>query len=180
MTRVDDLALVAQVVVFHSKKAFDRLVVKYQSPVRRFFLQQTHGNEMLSDDLAQETFIKAYTHLNQFRGTAAFSTWLYRIAYNVFLSYQRAERPTADVDRIAPLSTREETRSSGMDVYTALEVLNPTERTCITLQLMEGQTLEEIAQITGIALGTVKANLSRGKHKMANFLRQNGYEGNGR
>lgn len=179
MTKVDDLALVAQVVVFHRKKAFDRLVVKYQSPVRRFFLHQTHGNEMLSDDLAQETFIKAYTHLDQFRGTASFSTWLYRIAYNVFLSDQRAQRPTSDIDQLASVKTGSVSQSSRIDLYKALEVLNPAERTCITLQFMEGQTLEDIARITGIALGTVKANLSRGKHKMANFLRQNGYEGNG-
>ena len=54
-----DISLVAQVVVFHNTRAFDQLVKKYQSPVRRFFLHQTCGDSELSDDLAQDTFIKA-------------------------------------------------------------------------------------------------------------------------
>ena len=58
-----DISLVAQVVVFHNTRAFDQLVKKYQSPVRRFFLHQTCGDSELSDDLAQDTFIKGlYKH----------------------------------------------------------------------------------------------------------------------
>ena len=63
MSQINDIALVAQVVVFKNTRAFDTLVKKYQSPVRRFFLHQTLGDGELSDDLAQETFIKAYTCL---------------------------------------------------------------------------------------------------------------------
>ena len=59
MKENNDLSLVSQVAVFHNRAAFDRLVVKYQSPIRRFFLHQTLGDGQLSDDLAQETFIKA-------------------------------------------------------------------------------------------------------------------------
>ena len=58
-----DISLVAQVVVFHNTRAFDQLVEKYQSPIRRFFLNLTCGDSELSDDLAQDTFIKAYTTL---------------------------------------------------------------------------------------------------------------------
>mgnify|MGYP000408810090 CR=1 FL=1 len=57
-----DISLVAQVVVFHNTRAFDQLVKKYQSPVRRFFLHQTCGDSELSDDLAQDTFIKPIQH----------------------------------------------------------------------------------------------------------------------
>ena len=80
-----DISLVAQVVVFQNTKAFDRLVKKYQSSVRRFFLHQTCGDSELSDDLAQDTFIKAYTNIASFKNLSNFSTWLYRIAYNGFL-----------------------------------------------------------------------------------------------
>ena len=59
MSSLSDIALVAQVVALGNTRAFDQLVRKYQSPVRRFFLHQTCGDEALSDDLAQETFIKA-------------------------------------------------------------------------------------------------------------------------
>ena len=63
MSQINDISLVAQVVVFKNTRAFDQLVKKYQSPVRRFFLNLTCGDSELSDDLAQDTFIKAYTNL---------------------------------------------------------------------------------------------------------------------
>ena len=89
MVELNDIALVTQVAVFHNKRAFDQLVRKYQSPVRRFFLNQTLGDAQLSDDLAQETFIKAYLNITKFRGLSSFSTWLMRIAYNVFYDEMR-------------------------------------------------------------------------------------------
>ena len=84
MSQLNDISLVAQVVVFKNTKAFDQLVKEYQSPIRRFFLNLTCGDSELSDDLAQDTFIKAYTNIASFRNLSSFSTWLYRIAYNVF------------------------------------------------------------------------------------------------
>ena len=98
MSQLNDIALVAQVVVFNNTRAFDQLVKKYQSAVRRFFLNQTYGDGALSDDLAQETFIKAYTHIASFKNLSNFSTWLYRIAYNVFYDYIRTQKETADLD----------------------------------------------------------------------------------
>ena len=58
MSQLNDISLVAQVVVFKNTRAFDQLVEKYQSPIRRFFLNLTCGDSELSDDLAQDTFIK--------------------------------------------------------------------------------------------------------------------------
>ena len=62
---LSDITLVTQVAVFGNKKAFDQLVRKYQSPVRRFLLNLTLGDSQLSDDLAQDTFIKAYSNISQ-------------------------------------------------------------------------------------------------------------------
>lgn len=76
----NDTYLVARVAVMHDKKAFDALVCKYQSRLRRFFLSQTLGDSQLSDDLAQDTFVKAYVGISGFRGMSSFSTWLFRIA----------------------------------------------------------------------------------------------------
>ena len=81
MSQLNDISLVAQVVVFKNTTAFDMLVKKYQSSIRRFFLNLTLGDGELSDDLAQETFIKAYTNIASFKNLSSFSTWLYRIAY---------------------------------------------------------------------------------------------------
>jgi RNA polymerase sigma-70 factor (ECF subfamily) len=169
---------VTQVVVLHNKSAFDQLVRKYQSQVRRFFLNQTCGDKELSDDLAQDTFIKAYTSLNSFKGAANFSTWLYRIAYNVFFDYIRSQKPTSDLEVVttdAEYSNEQQDLARKMDVYAALEQLKEAERTCITLFYMEELEIKKIAEITGMAEGTVKSHLSRGKEKMANYLKQNGY-----
>lgn len=178
MQKLDDMSLVAQVVVAGNRRAFDRLVVKYQSSIRRFFITQTLGDGQLSDDLAQDTFLKAYTHLSMFRGAAGFKTWLFRIAYNVFYDHVRNSRPTSSLDAVAETSVRtaDGGGSLSVDMQRALSVLTANERTCVILQVMEGQPIDEIAAITGMPEGTVKSHLSRGKHKLATFLRNNGYD----
>lgn len=180
MGRLSDISLATQVAVFGNKRAFDQLVRQYQSPVRRFFLNQTLGDEMLSDDLAQDTFLKAYTHIGQYHGTSNFLTWLTRIAYNVFYDYKRkaesggwkdsGDYQVADAAPSTPPSTLK------MDLYTALGQLKEEERMCITMQLVDGYSIDEIADITKMPAGTVKSHLKRGKDKMADYLRQNGYD----
>jgi len=179
VAELNDIALVTQVAVFHNKRAFDQLVRKYQSPVRRFFLNQTLGDEQLSDDLAQETFLKAYLNITKFRGLSSFSTWLMRIAYNVFYDDVRARKQTEDVD--TSISALRQSASAGdsnlkMDIYTALALLKPDERTCITLQLIDGYPIDQISKITGVQENTVKSHLRRGKEKMTIYLKQNGYD----
>lgn len=196
MGRINDISLATQVAVFHNRRAFDQLVREYQSPVRRFFLIQTAGNEALSDDLAQDTFLKAYTHIAQYRGTSSFLTWLTRIAYNVWYDYTRKMKnergePTVNGQRgsqminenggmkndgTADSSFLVSNSSLQLDLYTALKQLKEEERTCITLQLIDGYDIAEIARITQMKEGTVKSHLSRGKEKLANYLRQNGYD----
>ena len=175
MNTLSDISLVVQVAVAGNRRAFDQLVRKYQSPVRRFFLSQTLGDSQLSDDLAQDTFIKAYTSISSFRGLASFQTWLMRIAYNVFYDYTRRNRPTEDVD-VIPQRAGSDNSSLKMDLYAALALLKPDERTCITLQLIDGYDIAAIAKITQMKEGTVKSHLSRGKEKMANYLKENGYD----
>lgn len=178
MSLVNDIMLVTRVRMLHDNKAFDSLVVKYQQPIRRFFLNQTLGNEPLSDDMAQDTFIKAYTCLHQFQARSRFSTWLFRIAYNVFYDYTRRQHPVADVDGAEAMSKSSPIANDTerMDIYHALALLSENERICITLQIIEGEPIDRIVEITGMAQGTVKSHLFRGKQKLSTFLRQNGYE----
>lgn len=177
MKDLNDISLVTRAAVFHDKRAFDRLVVKYQSPIRRFFLNQTLGDEQLSDDLAQDTFIKAYTYITQFRGLSSFSTWLYRIAYNVLYDHNRRKRPTTDITPGADAHTAtNRTDTLRMDVYNALSRLGEKERTCITLQLIDGYSIDDISKIMDMATGTVKSHLFRGKEKLTKYLKQNGYD----
>ena len=178
MSQLNDIALVTQVIVFHNSRAFDQLVRKYQSPVRRFFLNLTCGDRELSDDLAQETFLKAYTHIASFKNLSSFSTWLYRIAYNEFYDYLRSRKETDDLDTAQVdfrYSVQQEDIGKKMDLYRALATLKDIERTCITLFYMEDQSIEKISGITGCPTGTVKSHLSRAKDKMAAYLKKNGY-----
>ena len=178
MADLSDISLVTQVAVLHNKKAFDQLVRKYQSPVRRFFLNQTLGDEQLSDDLAQETFIKAYVNITKFRGMSSFSTWLMRIAYNVFFDDVRSRKQTEDIDTSSAVRQSSKSGDSNlkMDIHAALALLKPDERSCVTLQLIDGYPVDQISKITGINENTVKSHLKRGKDKMANYLKENGYD----
>lgn len=179
MSQINDIALVAQVVAFGNKRAFDTLVKKYQSPIRRFFLHQTLGDEELSNDLAQDTFIKAYTHLTSFKNLSNFSTWLFRIAYNVFYDYIRNRKETSgleDWEVDATYQVEQKRVGEKMDIYRGLSLLKETERICVTLHYMEDLPIDKISAIMGIPSGTVKSHISRGKEKLANFLKQNGYE----
>lgn len=178
-----DISLVAQVAVLGNKRAFDELVRRYQSPVRRFFLNQTLGDEQLSDDLAQDTFLKAYLNIGQFKALSSFQTWLMRIAYNVFYDHcrkmknEQLEMRNVNEEMINDHSSFITSHSSfKMDLYAALALLKPDERSCITLQLIDGYDIQKIAEITGIKEGTVKSHLSRGKEKMATYLKNNGYD----
>jgi RNA polymerase sigma-70 factor (ECF subfamily) len=109
---------------------------------------------------------------------SSFSTWLMRIAYNVFYDSVRARKQTDDIDASAAVRMSSPSGDSNlkMDVYAALALLKPSERTCVTLQLIDGYPIEQISKITGIPENTIKSHLKRGKEKMANYLKENGYD----
>lgn len=177
MKALSDISLVARVVAFDDKRAFDALVRKYQSPIRRFFMTQTMGDEALSDDLAQETFIKAYTNIGRFHSLSGFSTWLYRIAYRVLLDDVRTRKHTEEISpKVAERSSRTTEYGLKIDINRCMQILKSHERTCVTLQLVVGMPIERISEITGLPSGTVKSHLSRGKSKLAKYLKENGYE----
>lgn len=172
------MALVARAAVLGDKRAFSTLVCRHQESVRRFFMHQTLGDKELSDDLAQDTFLKAWTALSRFKGMASFSTWIYRIACNVLYDYVRRHRPTDGIDsaEVGRASAGTPKPTLKMDIYNGLARLSESERLCITLQLIDGRSLNEITNITGMPEGTVKSHLKRGKDKLATYLKNNGYE----
>jgi len=180
MAELSDQMLIARVTVFGNRSAFDTLVRRYQSPLRRFLQNLTGGDSMLSDDLSQETFIKAWTQLKSFKNKSSFETWLFRIAYNVFYDYIRSLKESQsldDVEREVDHLYHQHADDSSIksDIHQALSLLGPNERTCIMLFYMEDRQIKEIAEITGMPEGTIKSHLSRGKEKMTLYLKQNGY-----
>jgi RNA polymerase sigma-70 factor (ECF subfamily) len=169
----NDALLVSRASLLGDRKAFSQLVETYQSPIRRFFLNLT-GDEELSKDLAQDTFVKAWLNIGSFRAAAKFSTWLYRIAYNTFYDHARARKPSADVD-VELLSNRltadPPDRDFGIDFAKSLIVLKEEERTAVLLFYMEDQTIDKISKIMGCPAGTVKSHLHRGKEKLARYFK---------
>lgn len=178
MSKTDDIRWVAQVTLFGDKSAFDKLTCKYQSSIRRFFVNLTMGDIPLSDDLAQETFIKAYLNLTSFKGMAGFSTWLFRIAYNVFYDSVRSQKYFADINEHEidnQHQTYNDFSAEKADIYSALKLLRKEEQTAIILFYMEDKTHVEIAKIMDCPLGTVKTYILKGKEKLGNYLKNAGY-----
>lgn len=174
MKRLDELALIARCVLADDRQAFGKLVEAYQSQVRRFFLNLTGGDAALSDDLAQETFIKAYVNLRAFKGIAGFSTWLYRIAYNEFYTHirrnhtePRDDAHSADVDD--SYSTID-ALDAHLTVTQAMSHLSENERVAVTLFYIEDKSLKQVAAIMCLPIGTVKSHLHRAKSRMAAII----------
>jgi len=169
----NETLLVSRAALLGDRKAFCRLVEVYQSPIRRFFFNLTGGDEELSKDLSQETFLKSWLHIDSFRAAAKFSTWLYRIAYNIFYDYMRDRKPAAEVD-VETLRDTITTETSGsdfrLDFERALQMLKEDERTAMLLFFMEDQTIATISKIMNCPAGTVKSHLHRGKEKLTKYF----------
>lgn len=174
LSKIEELKLISQCVLFDDRNAFGVLVEEYQSGIRRFFLNLTLGDYELSNDLAQETFIKAYLNIRSFKGISKFKTWLYRIAYNEYYTWLRRRRETIMEDDFMPpdaLSNEVESKDSQIDVWMSMRVLSKIERTVVTLFFIDDQPLKKIGEITGLPEGTIKSHLSRAKNKMAKVLK---------
>ena len=170
----NDAWLVSRSALLGDRKAFSHLVETYQSPIRRFFFNLTGGNEELSKDLAQDTFVKAWLNIGSFQVAAKFSTWLYRIAYNTFYDYLRAKKPAAEID-VETVSNRisDSTPNGdfGMDFAKALTVLKEEERTAMLLYYMGDQTINKISKIMDCPASTIKSYLHRGREKLAGYFK---------
>ena len=134
----------------------------------------TGGDEAWADDLAQETFLRAYRGLGRYRGDSKFSSWLYRIATNVYLSDRRKRRPEPSeaVESAAAAEPAVDGRSAFRhDLERAMSALPEQERVAIALAYAEEATHEDIALTMGLPLGTVKSAILRGKEKLRRSLR---------
>jgi RNA polymerase sigma-70 factor (ECF subfamily) len=173
------------------KKAFDELVIKHKDRIFNLCYRFL-GDYEEANDSAQEAFVKAYGSLNTFRLDSAFSTWLYRIAVNTCKNKlgsaaYRAKRKTVSLDNPgknedgplpveiqngtpSPLIRMEEKEKMAL-VQKALDTL-PTEfKMVVTLRDVEGLSYEDIAEITGLHLGTVKSRIARARTELRNKLR---------
>jgi RNA polymerase sigma-70 factor (ECF subfamily) len=168
-----DADLVTRVLVDEDQHAFSELVRRHQSAVRGLLRQLTRTDVALADDLAQEAFLRAYKHIRSFRGEARFSTWLYRIAYNVFREDARRRKELVGIDEdILQAEQDPQTVDAGLrhDLMHALNLLPLHERTAVLLCCQNGLSHDEASRVLDIPLGTVKTNVLRGREKLKKTL----------
>jgi RNA polymerase sigma-70 factor (ECF subfamily) len=168
-----DADLIARVLLEGDHHAFSELVKRHQSAVRGMLRQLTRSDLALADDLAQETFLKAYKNIRSFRGEARFSTWLYRIAYNCFREDARRRKELVGIDE-TQLEAEQDPHTVDpalrQDLMHALQLLPLHERSAVLLCCQNGLSHDEAARVLEIPLGTVKTNVLRGREKLKKTL----------
>lgn len=170
---LNDADLVARVLLDDDHHAFAELVRNHQSTVRGLLRNLTRTDLALADDLAQETFLRAYKNIRSFRGEAKFSTWLYRIAYNCFREDARKRKELVGIDE-GQLEAEPDTRTVDpalrQDLMHALQLLPLHERSAVLLCCQNGLSHDEASRVLDIPLGTVKTNVLRGREKLKKTL----------
>jgi RNA polymerase sigma-70 factor (ECF subfamily) len=191
MSEADADALLVERVKLGDVRAFEMLVVKYQRRIERLIGRMVRDSDLVQD-IAQESFIRAYRALPQFRGESAFYTWLYRIAVNtakkalmdlkrdplVSESSLRSDDENEETSRAENELTDGETpeallasKEIAAAVNAAIEALSEDLRQAITLREIEGLSYEEIAELMNCPIGTVRSRIFRAREAIATRLR---------
>jgi RNA polymerase sigma-70 factor (ECF subfamily) len=156
-------------------QAFSAIVSNYRQMVFSIVLKMVKNRED-AEDITQEVFIKVFKSLEQFNSASEFSTWLYRIAYNTTLSELRKKKMfftsiDDDLTAINEIYT-DENETEEMEIKlqhldNALKKLPPDEIFLVTLHYMDGQSIENISQISNLSVANVKVKLHRIRKKLA-------------
>lgn len=173
LSKVEELKLISRCVLVDDRRAFAQLVEAYQPRLRAFLLNLTCGDDYLTDDIAQETFIKAYYNIRSFKGLSQFSTWLYRIACNQYYSEMRRCREaelTGEANADVLVQNTEQTVAAKHDVQVALRELNDLDRTIVTLYYINDLPAKEVARILNINVNSVKSRIVRARKKLHDVL----------
>ncbi len=160
--------------------AFSRLVEMHQQAVRGF-LARTSQSRDLTDDLAQETFVAAWSGLRHFQGRSSFRSWLCGIAYRKALSHTRSalrtQRREAEGYRHGPPEDAAVRLDDQLDLSAALSRLPPEQRAALALCYGASFSHAEAAAALGLPLGTVKSHVSRGRVRLLELLRISDHDG---
>lgn len=173
-----------------SEQAYRELLGRYQRPVFSLVYRMVRDRE-LAEDLAQETFVRVFNHIDNYNPKYKFSSWIFKIASNLAIDQLRRKEPdTVSLDgsryartddeveasRITVASSDEnpvellEAKELGNEIETAIGRLRPEYRTAILLRHIEGRPYEEIAEIMDVPLGTVKTYIHRARAELREIL----------
>lgn len=188
----DSDALLVERAVAGDQRAYELLVIKYQRRIERLIGRMVRDVDLVPD-IAQETFIRAWRALHQFRGDAQFYTWLYRIAVNtakktllqlkrdpvlteaaLFSSSDEDDETSRRENELTSESTPESelaAREIAEAVNAAMEALPEDLRTAVTLREIEGLSYEEIAEAMNCPIGTVRSRIFRAREAISARVR---------
>ena len=177
----------AQEALAGSQRAYRELVHRFERPVFNLVARMVR-DRTLAEDLTQDAFVKAFSRLDSYQpGQGKFSNWLFKIAHNTAIDHLRRSRLDtvpidagekegadfhsllSDPDAPTPLD-RAVTTDLGAALAAAVERLRPEYREVIVLRHQEGMAYEEIADISGLPLGTVKTYIHRARKELAELL----------
>jgi RNA polymerase sigma-70 factor (ECF subfamily) len=158
------------------RSAFEELVRRHEDRLFGLALRMT-GNRADALDATQDAFVAAFRRAPSFRGDAAFGTWLYRIAINATQDLLRkrgrdvvSETEEAEAPVRSAVERVEDAVVARVDVARALAALPEEYREAVVMHDLGGVPYEEIAQLTGAPMGTVKSRISRGRRQLAGLL----------
>jgi RNA polymerase sigma-70 factor, ECF subfamily len=172
------------------ESAYRELVRRYERPVFSLIFRMVRDREV-SEDLAQDTFIKVLNHIDKYRPEFKLSSWLFKIANNVAIDHLRkrqldtisidgsphamsaAEVEATSFDVVARQESaleEMEAKELGSSIERAIQKLRPEYRACIMLRHVEGRSYEEIAATLDLPLGTVKTYIHRARHQLRDAL----------
>ena len=144
-----------------------------QEALRGFLLALCCGNKGDADDLAQDALVKAYLSSAGYQDKGRFRSWLYKIAYNTFISNRRIAKLTVSIDEtpdVADLSLSADRRYRYQHLYAALATLSPKERSTLVLFYLNDRSIKEISKITETNEATVRQQLSRGRMHLRQIM----------
>ena len=175
-----------------SQSAFEQIVNRYQRPVISLIARMT-GDRALAEDLAQETFVKAFRSLAAFDTTRRLSSWLFRIAHNTAIDAMRraplprvaqlaaldgeGPMPDGDLDQMSvpPAPDPVERRELGSALERALAQLRPDQRAAIVLRYENGLSFDEIGTVLGVPEVTARSHVHRARKELAQLLTASGW-----
>ena len=135
------------------------------------------GNRDDADDAAQDAMVKVFKSIGSFREQSKFSTWVYRLTYNVCIDIMRKQKPGTTTELDERLVDKSPTPEEELEhnerqkqIKAAIAALTPDYRSAIVLRDVNGHSYDEIAQILGCSVGTVKSRINRGRLKLKEIL----------